>query len=128
MVSAQVARYVLVGLLNTAVGYGCILLLRYGLDWHDLAANASGYGVGACMSYALNKRFTFNSQHTHRRAVPRYVLTICVCYALNAAMLYAGLHWLGLPSFTSQALSLGVYNVAFFLLSRALVFGPPEAA
>jgi putative flippase GtrA len=122
MLTGQLLRYVLVGLANTAIGYGCILLLRYGLHWSDLAANAGGYGMGACASYLLNRSFTFQSQRRHGQALPRFVLAMALCYALNAAVLLACLQWLHWPSFASQALALCAYTVAFFVLSRTLVF------
>lgn len=128
MLTGQVIRYLLVGLANTGIGYGCILLLRYGLQWGDLAANAGGYAIGACVSYGLNRSFTFQSQRRHRQALPRFVLAMALCYALNAAVLLGALQWLHWPSFASQALALCAYTVAFFVLSRTLVFRPDTAA
>lgn len=121
--STQFTRYILIGLVNTAVGYGCILLLRYGLHWGDLAANAGGYGVGACISYALHRSFTFNSQRRHRQALPLFLLCMGLCYALNTAVLFMALNWLDWPSFACQALGMLVYNLAFFGLGRVVVFG-----
>lgn len=125
MSSNQLLRYLLVGLVNTAVGYGCILLLRYGLHWHDLAANTAGYALGACVSYVLNRSYTFRSRNQHRHALPRFVLMVGLCYALNAGVLLLALHWLGLPSYVGQALAMVTYNVAFFVISRQFVFNSP---
>lgn len=122
MMSTLVKRYVFVGLANTAVGYGCILLLRYGLGTRDLTANAGGYVLGAITSYALNRNFTFRSQRSHLRTAPLFVASICACYALNAAILMLALHTLSWPSFAAQAAGMIAYNIAFFVLNKSLVF------
>lgn len=123
MLSTQLLRYAMVGLLNTGAGYACILVLRYVFAWHDLAANAGGYVVGACVSYFLNHRLTFRSERAHAHAIPWFVFAITVCYGLNAIVLLVALRWLHLPSFAAQGCAMLAYSTALFLLGRTLVFG-----
>ena len=61
-------RFLLVGVVNTAVGYG-IMFGLYNLaglhTWGDLGywiSSAANYLVGSVVSFFLNKRFTFRNQ------------------------------------------------------------------
>jgi putative flippase GtrA len=115
-------RFALVGLANTAVGYGVILLLHYGLGAPPRTANAGGYVIGALLSYALNRVFTFGSQRPHGQAMPRFVAAIAACFVLNLLVLEAGLRVLALPVALAQALAMASYTLAFYLVSRYIVF------
>ena len=81
-------RFILVGLVNTAVGYGVMFglynltpLNTWGSRWQciDSAAN---YLVGSIVSFFLNKHFTFRIQERGAGVVLRFVLNITVCWLL----------------------------------------------
>ena len=123
--AAQVARYGLVGLANTALGLAVILGLDLGLHAPPLLANACGYGAGIALGFALNRGFVFGSQANAGRTGPRYLAAVAVCYALNAVVLMAGRACLGqggLAHSLSQIAAMGAYTVGLFLLSRYWVF------
>lgn len=122
MIEHTFFRFALVGLANTAVGYGTILLLHYSLGWSPTVANAGGYAVGVLLSYSINRTFTFNSSRSHVQAVPRFVVAAAGSFMLNLLVLHASLSTLGLPVGLAQALAVGSYTVAFYLSNRFLVF------
>ncbi len=122
MISSTVLRFTLVGLVNTAVGYGVILLLHYGLGIDPVPANAGGYLSGLLLSYALNRRYTFASRRPHGQALPRFGMAAAGCFALNLLVLQVGLAVLALPVALAQALAVGSYSVAFYFANRWLVF------
>lgn len=81
-------RFVLVGLVNTAVGYGVMFGL-YNLTplntWGSRGqwiASAANYIVGSIVSFFLNKHFTFRNQERGAGVVLRFVLNITVCWLL----------------------------------------------
>ena len=81
-------RFILVGLVNTAVGYGVMFGL-YNLaglhTWGDTGywiSSAANYVVGSVVSFFLNKHFTFRNQEKGVKVVLRFVLNIAVCWAL----------------------------------------------
>lgn len=120
--TAQLLRFIAVGSLNTLIGFSVILLLSRGLGLHDVLANIGGYAVGACCSYLLNKRFTFDSRKPHRRAAPAFALLIGLCLLINLGVLLLALRVLQWPSVAAQATAVLVYNLLFFLGSKLLVF------
>jgi len=115
-------RYAAVSVVNTFVGYGCILGLQIGLGWSAVAANFGGYAVGFVVSYFLNHRFTFSSHQPHRRGLPLFAAAVSLCYALNVVVLIAAAELLLLPPALAQAVAVVAYGAALFMLSRRIVF------
>ena len=81
-------RFILVGCVNTLVGYGVMFGL-YNLaglhtwgeagEWISSAAN---YVVGSVVSFFLNKHFTFRNREKGAEVVLRFVVNISVCWLL----------------------------------------------
>ena len=115
-------RFLLVGLANTAIGYGLIMYLHYGLAVPHFYANTAGYVAGGAVSYWLNRHFTFESERSHSAALPLFVGAVLVCFALNAAVLALALNVWKLPFPAAQALAMFSYTAAFFVLNKFVVF------
>jgi putative flippase GtrA len=62
LLSLQVARFALVGGLNTVVDYGVFNLLSYGLHMHLVGARLIGVTAGIVNSLLWNKLWTFRSR------------------------------------------------------------------
>ena len=81
-------RFIIVGCINTLVGYGVMFGL-YNLaglhTWGDRGywiSSAANYVVGSIVSYVLNKHFTFRNREKGAGVVVRFILNITVCYLL----------------------------------------------
>ena len=76
-------KFLLVGVVNTAVGAGTMFLL-YNLGhfnyWICVAAN---YLLGGIVSYFLNKYFTFQNKERSLAQVGRFALTVAVCAGIG---------------------------------------------
>ncbi len=116
-------RFALVGLANTAIGYGVILLLHYGLALQPLLANVGGYVIGGGVSYVLNRRFSFGSDRPHVQALPRFIGAVAISFGVNLLVLRIALTVPGLPVALAQAIAIASYVVVFYLISRYFVFG-----
>ncbi len=73
-------RFLLVGIVNTSVGMGLMYLLIHIAGFGYWAATAIGIAVGSCVSYMLNRTFTFGSKKQHASSIVRFILVILVCY------------------------------------------------
>ncbi|MFD0850353.1 GtrA family protein [Sphingosinicella xenopeptidilytica] len=120
--SMQVARFGIVGLLNTALGY-LIILTGLALGWGDILANAAGYAVGLLLSFHLNRRWTFAaaSQSTSRQW-PLFALVVLAAYTCNLLIILVGAHFGFRESPILQFVAIITYSVVFFLLSKTVVF------
>ena len=93
-------RFILVGLVNTAVGYGVMFGL-YNLaglhTWGDAGywiSSAANYIVGSVVSFFLNKHFTFRNREKGAEVVLRFVLNISVCWLLAYGLAQPVMGWL----------------------------------
>ena len=115
----QFFRYSLVGLINTAVGLGLIILLMY-LGMDPVLSNVIGYGIGMILSYILNKRYTFTYKNHNLGIVIKFFTVLCIAYLLNYMVLMTLLTTAN--PYTAQAVSAVVYTMSAFLLMRGFVF------
>lgn len=121
--TGQLARYGLVGLANTAIGYGLILLGLY-LGLGDYRANVLGYAVGLCFSFFANRRFTFDRRGAASRAeIGRFLLCFSIAYAANLGIVGLG----RAAGYAEHPLvhlaAMALYSISFFFLMRRIAFG-----
>ena len=92
-------RFIIVGCINTLVGYGVMFGL-YNLaglhTWGDRGywiSSAANYVVGSIVSYVLNKHFTFRNREKGAGVVVRFILNITVCYLLAYGLARPPVNW-----------------------------------
>ena len=81
-------RFILVGVVNTLVGY-TVMFGLYNLaglhTWGDAGywlSSAANYIVGSVVSFFLNKHFTFRNREKGAGVVVRFILNISLCWLL----------------------------------------------
>lgn len=123
-------RYGVAGVANTLVGLSIILALDVGLRVDPHIANAVGYAVGICVSFALSKLFVFKARQTARSAPLRYAAAVAIAFALNQGVLTLA-RWTLPPGalfdVAAQGAAVASYTAVLFLLSHFWVFAhrPP---
>lgn len=119
---SQAIRFGFVGVFNTAVGLMVIYSLMYFLDVTPAIANACGYAIGTCISFALNRAWTFESRQSVGRSLPRYVALAGCCYLANLAVVLVSLNALDVNPYIAQILGITIYTALMFLGSKIFVF------
>jgi len=118
-------RYGLAGVVNTLVGFSIIVALDVGLRLPAHLANAIGYAVGICVSFALSKLFVFRDRQARPRASVRYLVAVAVAFAVNQGVLTLA-RWVvphgGLYDVAAQGAAVVSYTGTLFLLSHFWVF------
>lgn len=117
----QLWRYGVTGLANTALGYGLILLCVYAFGASILVANIIGYGAGWCLSYTLNKRWTFRHEGGGTRAAIGFVLLAGSAFVANVAITIA-LTEAGMAYAIAQIVGAVTYSVSVFIGLKWMVF------
>src|SRR5213080_3970448 len=95
-------RFLLVGVINTVVGLSAMYLFLHGFSWSYWASTFIGNIIGACVSYFLNRTFTFKSSAAVGKSMFRFTIVILVCYFISyylgekiALYLFSQLSFLG---------------------------------
>lgn len=120
--ASQMARFALVGCLNTAAGLGAIAFAQSVLQLDVYLANLCGYAVGLAVSFTLNATWTFAGAR-RPGAAALFLLAFAIAYGVNLAMLTGLLH-AGAPRLFAQASAFAAYSATFFVLSKFVVFKP----
>ncbi|QIZ10576.1 GtrA family protein [Priestia megaterium] len=124
-------RFIMVGVVNTMVGLSVMYLLLHGLGLSYWMSTFLGNSVGACVSFFLNRRFTFRSDVSVLKGLLRFVVVILICYFLSFSMGKNLIHWLLINnnSITSKVktdlavlMSTFIYTILNFLSQKLLVF------
>lgn len=116
--SRTFAKFVLVGLLNTAVSYLLYASLIF-VGLHYFVATTIGTVLSILFNFKSTGRLVFNS--SDNRLIFRFFGVYGVNYVFGVCGLWA-LHSLGLNSYVAGALMLPPAAVVAYLLQRAFVF------
>ena len=111
----------MVGLFNTAITYALYSLLVF-VGVKDLVALCIEYPIGICISFFLNKKITFHSDHASVRTFAKMVSVYVPVLIANFALLWFFTKKAGLNSYVAQILSLGIVTIASFFLQKYYVF------
>ena len=81
-------KFLLVGLINTAVGEGIVLICLHPIGWKNFvwgagAAAVAGTVIGSIVSYFMNKYFTFKNKEKGFKPMLRFTLNIVVCLLIR---------------------------------------------
>jgi putative flippase GtrA len=76
-------RFIIVGIVNTIVGLSCMYLFLHAVGLSYWIATFLGNSLGACVSYFLNRNFTFRSQNSVTKSAFRFVIVILCCYFIS---------------------------------------------
>lgn len=76
-------KFILVGIMNTAAGLSAIFLFLNVINVSYWLSTFLGNIIGAAVSYYLNRSFTFSSQASIKRSLPRFIIVIVFCYFVS---------------------------------------------
>ncbi len=118
LLTTQFLRFLLVGLVNAAFGYGIFALL-IGLDFPPMPALGIAYVVGVVFNFFTTGSFVFGARGWRRFG--GFVLAYAVIYLFNAALywLVATTNW---GPLAVQAICLPVVAIFSFILFKFQVF------
>jgi len=120
----QIAKFMTVGVLNTAIDAGTYLMLTrwLGLSSALVLAKGIAYAVGMVNSFFWNRSWTFKSQGNAWRAAGLFTLTHIAALAINAGTMALALDLLHLPEIVALGLATAASFVWNFVLNKIVVF------
>jgi len=101
-----VTKFLLVGIINTAVFYLSFVFFIY-LGWNYLVASTVGYSVAVIISYLLNKLWAFKSMKESTIALfIQFVALNFFSLGTNLIVLYISVDYFQLNLYFSQLISI----------------------
>jgi putative flippase GtrA len=115
---AQFLRFAVVGMLNTAFGYGVYaLMLRVGLGY--AAASAVATMVGVLFNFKTTGVLVFDSQDN--RLILQFIAVYVIVYCVNLTGLWL-LNRAGVDSYTAGLVTLLPAATLAYVLNKVFVF------
>jgi len=114
-------KFIIVGILNTLVGYGLFAILIYANIFYLLSLTIS-HVLATFHSYLWNRLFTFKSAGKISRELPKFAVVYSFIYVLNFFLLYLAVDLLKLNVLISQLFILGFVTIVSFLGQRYWTF------
>lgn len=121
-VSAELAKFASVGVLNTVLGLVVIYSLKWGLQWGDVSANLVGYLVGILLGFVLNSRWTFGQSTLKSRQLLGYMLAVAVAYLMNLGAVLLSINVLNVTGDYAQLVGVPIFTLTSFILNKMFVF------
>jgi putative flippase GtrA len=128
-------RFIIVGIANTIVGLSVMYLLLHAAGLSYWTSTFLGNSVGACVSYFLNRIFTFRSQNSVSKSMLRFAVVILSCYFLSYTLGRNAVEWAFTYNhfFTETVktdiavlVSTCLYTVLNYLCQKLFVFRPMQ--
>ena len=119
------ARFFLVGIANSIIGFAIIAILDVGFHVNPAMANAIAYVVGISVSFFLTRKFVFRVHADATSQYWRYVVAMAFAFSINQLVLFATGMVLGAGSLrhlAAQLAGMAAYTVTNFLLCSRWVF------
>lgn len=118
--SASFVRFLLVGGLNTAFGYGVFVACLW-LGMHYALAGAISTVLGVLFNFKSTGNLVFRSKGN--RNLPRFLAVYAVIYLVNLLALGVMLHF-GIPEWLGGLILLLPSAILSYVLNRQFVFPP----
>jgi putative flippase GtrA len=118
----QLLKYLVVGLLNTLVGYGIFFILVHFLQVTPEIANAISYILALSLAFMLNKIYVFRDDVVISRAISKFLLAFTLAFSINQLVLIFFYRFLGFTAEISQLPAMLSYTLFFYVLNKHFVF------
>ena len=118
----QLIRFILVGIVNTGIGYGIIFGCMYWVGLSPELSNVIGYMIGLVASYLLHRSYTFRSTQQRRTEFINFFIVFLIAYFANLATLIVLVRAAGVYAGLSQVIAGAVYVGTSYLLNKYYVF------
>lgn len=131
----QFIRFLLVGVINTLVTLGVILVCKSVLGINPYLANLLGYIAGVVNSFIWNKTWVFHSNGRITAEASRFLLGWGICYSLQlllvwvlnshtplASMLWHIGHYTLSGYGVATLIGMAFYTIANFIYNRRIAF------
>ncbi len=101
----QLASYGWIGIVTAVAHYATLIGLVELAGIAPVPATLAGFAVGACVSYALNRRYTFATERSHAAAGWRFLVIAGLGFCATWALMVLFVNHMALPYLPMQVLT-----------------------
>jgi len=110
LLESQKSRFLLVGCLNTLVGYGFYALFLW-MQIPYLIANTLSTICGVIHSYFWNRYFTFKSKQKAWKEITKFITVYGISYMMSICFLFILVKKLGINPYVSGVFNVGITTI-----------------
>jgi putative flippase GtrA len=124
-INNEITRFLIVGILNTAISYLVFILVIQVLNqtiYKATIAQAISYGCGLFWSYIWNRRWTFKSTIDIRKEYLSFAKVQIYLLVISTLLAYIFIDYIGLHTEITWVAITGMITAMNFIALRALVF------
>lgn len=82
----QLFKFLIIGGGATALQFGILAIFVELIGVHPILASAASYSIAAIANYLANYHFTFSSQTSHWKTLPKFCVTAGIGLCLNTLL------------------------------------------
>lgn len=126
--NSTMIRFLMVGVINTIVGTGTMFLLYNFVGCSYWLSSSANYIVGGCVSYFLNKFFTFKNRDKSWLQVLKFIATVFFCYFIGFGVAKPITMWLldtqpiEVQENIAMCIGMCLYVVLNYFIQKIVVF------
>ena len=117
----QFIKFVIVGIINTIVGYGTYGILIY-FNVYYLIANTISTIIGVTNSYILNTRITFRDSKKDIKTPIKFVSVYIVSYIIGTLNLILLIKYFNVNSYIAGLFNIGVTTIISYFGHKLFSF------
>lgn len=117
----QLSKFIFVGTINTALGYGLFSLFIY-LNIFYLVSLTLSHIIASFNSFLWNRYFTFKSKNNIKSEVRPFLIIYGIIYVVNYSLLFIAVQLLHQNPIISQLFVLALVTIISFIGQRNLTF------
>ena len=120
----KIYRFVAVGAFSGVIDFGLTLLLQTVANWDPWPAKAVGWVCGTITAYLINRRWTFQAEHSTKRFLAVMGLYV-VTFSVQTGIYTGILAWLGetpLNDAIAYVIAQGTATVINFIVQHLVIF------
>lgn len=121
----QFSRFFGVGLAAMVVHYGAMVLLVEAFRFDEVRAAVTGYTLGGFASYALNRKFTYDTERSHAAAAWRFAVVAAIGLLITWAFMALFNRYWGWHYVLSQLITTGIVMMWSFFAHKYWTFLDP---
>jgi len=115
-------RFLLIGFLNTFLGYSLFLLFLRVMLFSVAMSNFLSYFLIISLSFSVYRKTVFKSPEKGNITKALYILSFFFSFSLNQIVLYFFSIKSNLPPEIYQIFAMATYTLVFFCLNKKFVF------